>query len=69
MAGCSHCGSDNFRVQEPGMLNNSYYCLDCKRSFERLSPGAKNGLLGGAIAVGAGILHGLFGGGDNSGNA
>jgi ribosomal protein L37AE/L43A len=41
MASCSHCGSNNYRVQETGAFVNAYYCINCKKSFDKLSPTVK----------------------------
>ena len=66
MTNCPHCNSPNFRIQEPGVLNNSYYCNNCKKSFEKLAPKAKLGIFSAVVAVGAGFLEGFLGdsGGD-----
>ena len=61
MAGCSNCGSENFRLQEPGALHNSYFCMNCKTAFERLSPQAKTGGASIVLAGVVGVVSALFG--------
>jgi transposase-like protein len=56
MASCPNCNSANYRIQEPGALTNAYYCLDCKKSFDRLSPNAKWGIAGTVLTVAAALL-------------
>lgn len=59
MAQCLHCGSDNFRQQEPGAITNSYYCMDCKKSFDKLSPTSKWGLISTAASIVVAVLFGI----------
>ena len=69
---CPHCESTNTRPAEQGLLKDTYYCLNCGKSFERMSNTARGGIaatLGTAIGgpVVGGILWALFGGGDDGG--
>lgn len=61
MAVCPHCESSNYRIQEPGLFENSYYCINCHRSFEKLSPHGKAGIFSVVVSVAIGIYHGLVG--------
>lgn len=51
MARCPRCASPNFRVNELGAIRHGYYCLNCNRSFDRLTPTTK--LAGLSLLVGA----------------
>lgn len=69
---CPHCQSDNTRMAERGLFVDSYYCLSCKGSYERVSTVVK-ATVAGAIAgalfgpVGAAIVAGAVGGSDGDG--
>ena len=68
MASCPICGSENYRLQEPGAFQNAYYCIEGGHSFDKLSPKAKWGMIGTAASVGAAFLGGLLGADSDSNN-
>ena len=68
MASCPKCGSENYRVQEPGAITNGYYCIDGKHSFDKLSPTVKWGIISAVVGIGGAFFSGLIGSDKDSGN-
>ncbi len=64
---CPKCNSANVRKTEDGIAQDSYYCNDCKHSYERFTPAAKKWalLLAGGVILGPGVLI-ILGGGDGA---
>jgi len=59
MAKCPFCESTNFRQQEPGAITNSYYCLNCTKTFDKLSPTTKWGLISTVGSILAAVIFGI----------
>lgn len=65
---CPNCGSENVRLAEPGVLENTMFCNDCRKSYGKMSPHAGWQLA--AIVLSAltgGLLGGIFSDMDNGG--
>ena len=67
MAKCEHCKSNNYRLQELGAITNDYFCMDCKKSFERLAPSTKWKVWGIFSTIFVAIISVLMGGGNSGG--
>lgn len=69
---CDHCGSSDTRKSEAGLVFDTYYCLSCGHSFERLSSAAitiaVTGIGGPILGAVAAILTG-GGDGDSGGGS